>query len=63
MPFGMLLCYVILVVQSVAQKLHAANPVMYVDGNHKPELAIALTSFEALCGFRPKQEIIRFLTG
>jgi len=50
-------------VQVVAKKLHAANPTTYADDNHKPELAIALTPFEALCGFRPKQEIIRFLSG
>jgi len=52
-----------LIVQAVAEKLHVANPTTYVDGNHKPELAIALTPFEALCGFRPKQEIFKFLNG
>jgi len=50
-------------VQAVAEKLHAANPSTYADDNHKPELAIALTPFEALCGFRPKQEIVKFLNG
>lgn len=34
---------------------------MYKDGNHKPEMAVALTSFEALCGFRPLEEIAIFL--
>ena len=24
---------------------------VYKDGNHKPEMALALTDFEALCGF------------
>ena len=43
--------------------MHAANPSMYVDDNHKPELAVALTPFETLCGFRPKQEIVKFLSG
>ena len=52
-----------LTVQAVAEKLHAANPATYADDNHKPELAVALTPFEALCGFRPKQEIIKFLKG
>jgi mannose-6-phosphate isomerase len=28
----------------------------YVDGNHKPELLVAYTEFEALCGFRPAAE-------
>jgi len=50
-------------VQAVAEKLHATNPATYADDNHKPELAVALTPFEALCGFRPKQEIIKFLKG
>lgn len=34
---------------------------MYKDSNHKPELAIALTPFKALCGFRPYSEIVQFL--
>ncbi|HEY9054034.1 MAG TPA: mannose-6-phosphate isomerase, class I [Rectinemataceae bacterium] len=29
----------------------------YKDRNHKPELAVALSDFEALCGFRDAQEI------
>ncbi|VDP53918.1 unnamed protein product [Heligmosomoides polygyrus] len=37
--------------------LHAKNPTHYPDPNHKPEMAIALTSFELLCGFRPPREI------
>ncbi len=28
----------------------------YRDNNHKPELILALTDFEALCGFRPARE-------
>ncbi|ESO11493.1 hypothetical protein HELRODRAFT_166495 [Helobdella robusta] len=40
-----------------AGELHKWNPREYPDSNHKPEMAIALTSFEALCGFRPLQEI------
>ena len=34
---------------------------VYKDPNHKPEIAIALTDFEGLCGFRPLQEIQGFL--
>jgi mannose-6-phosphate isomerase len=30
----------------------------YRDANHKPEMAVALTRFELLCGFRPIPEII-----
>ncbi|XP_068622671.1 mannose-6-phosphate isomerase [Battus philenor] len=44
-----------------AEQLHAKFPDMYKDPNHKPELAIALTPFEALCGFRPIAEIKEFL--
>ena len=49
--------------QSHAEKLHAERPDKYPDSNHKPEMAIALTPFEGLCGFRPKQEIVGFLQG
>lgn len=45
-----------------AEALHAARPEIYKDPNHKPELAIALTRFEALCGFRPISEIKSFLS-
>jgi len=30
----------------------------YRDANHKPEMAVALTRFEGLCGFRPVEEIV-----
>ena len=37
---------------------------MYKDPNHKPEMVIAwLGPFEALCGFRPVEEIKNFLRG
>ncbi|XP_014359243.2 mannose-6-phosphate isomerase [Papilio machaon] len=45
-----------------AEQLHTLFPEMYKDPNHKPELAIALTPFEALCGFRPISEIKGFLS-
>jgi len=44
-----------------AEKLHAERPEIYKDPNHKPEMAIALTKFEALCAFRPVKEILSFL--
>jgi mannose-6-phosphate isomerase len=31
---------------------------MYKDPNHKPEMAIALTEFQAMCGFRPIAETL-----
>ncbi|XP_004712096.2 mannose-6-phosphate isomerase isoform X2 [Echinops telfairi] len=44
-----------------AEKLHLQAPEHYPDTNHKPEMAIALTSFQGLCGFRPVEEIVTFL--
>lgn len=44
-----------------AEELHRQFPDMYKDPNHKPELAIALTPFEALCGFRSLTQIKGFL--
>lgn len=34
----------------------------YKDARHKPELALALTDFVALCGFRPYEQIVASLT-
>eukprot|EP00210_Caulerpa_lentillifera_P000390 g380.t1 len=34
---------------------------IYKDPNHKPEMAIALSSFEALCGFESFDDILRSL--
>jgi mannose-6-phosphate isomerase len=33
----------------------------YKDRSHKPEILIALTPFDALCGFRPKSELAQIL--
>lgn len=40
-----------------AERLNQENPKAYGDANHKPEMAIALTPFEAMCGFRRMEEI------
>ncbi|KAF8495596.1 mannose-6-phosphate isomerase [Gautieria morchelliformis] len=48
--------------KQLAERLHAARPDLYKDANHKPEMAIALTPFTALCGFRPLCEIGAYLT-
>ncbi|XP_064084597.1 mannose-6-phosphate isomerase-like [Macrobrachium nipponense] len=45
-----------------AEELHQSRPDVYKDPNHKPEMAIALTPFQALCGFRPQEEIAKHLT-
>ena len=33
----------------------------FTDPNHKPEMALAITPFQALCGFRPLSEIANIL--
>ena len=43
--------------KELAEKLNQENPSKYGDDNHKPEMAIALTPFEAMCGFRRLEEI------
>ena len=47
--------------KNLAEKLHIENPEAYGDANHKPEMAIALTPFEAMCGFRRIEEISQLL--
>ncbi|KAI1178568.1 mannose-6-phosphate isomerase [Nemania sp. FL0916] len=47
--------------KTLAEQLHAQDPRNYPDDNHKPEMAIAITDFEGLCGFRPLEEIAHFL--
>jgi len=47
--------------KSLAEQLHTRDPKNYPDDNHKPEMAIAVTPFEGLCGFRPLNEIAHFL--
>ncbi|KAI8848932.1 RmlC-like cupin domain-containing protein [Chytridium lagenaria] len=43
--------------KTLAKELHEKFPHIYKDSNHKPEMAIALTPFEAFIGFRPLPEI------
>jgi len=47
--------------RALAAKLHAERPDVYKDPNHKPEIAIALTDFEALCGFRMIPDILELV--
>jgi len=47
--------------KQLAKQLHEKDPKNYPDDNHKPEMAIALTHFHALCGFRPHEEILQFM--
>lgn len=39
--------------KKLAAQLHASDPKNYPDDNHKPEMAVAITDFEAFCGFKP----------
>lgn len=45
---------------TLAKQLHRSDPKNYKDDNHKPEMAIALGEFEALCGFRRAKKIAEF---
>ncbi|XP_028409346.1 mannose-6-phosphate isomerase-like [Dendronephthya gigantea] len=47
--------------KELAAQLHREKPENYPDDNHKPEMAIALTDFEGLCGFRPYDEVAKYL--
>jgi mannose-6-phosphate isomerase len=47
--------------RQLAQHLHQLYPEIYKDANHKPEMVIALTSFECLCGFRHVRDICEML--
>ncbi|KAI9838382.1 MAG: Mannose-6-phosphate isomerase [Sarea resinae] len=47
--------------KKLAEKLHEKDPKNYPDDNHKPEMTIAITPFDGLCGFRPLEEISHFL--
>ncbi len=45
-----------------AARLHASDPEHYPDDNHKPEIAIALDSLNALIGFKPATSIASSLS-
>jgi mannose-6-phosphate isomerase len=42
----------------LAQELHARRADLYKDDNHKPEMSIAITPFEALCSFQRATSIV-----
>lgn len=44
--------------KKLAERLYATRPDLYKDDNHKPEMAVSLSDFEGLCGFRPFEEIV-----
>lgn len=41
-----------------SKKMHEENPDEFGDDNHKPEIALALSEFEAFCGFKPLADIV-----
>jgi mannose-6-phosphate isomerase len=43
--------------KELAQRLYQTRPDLYKDPNHKPEMALAITPMQALCGFRPEKEL------
>ncbi|KAL9424901.1 hypothetical protein AB3S75_031929 [Citrus x aurantiifolia] len=43
--------------KELAKTLHKLLPNVYKDDNHKPEMALAITEFEALCSFISLQEL------
>jgi mannose-6-phosphate isomerase len=48
--------------KQLAETLFEKFPDVYKDSNHKPEMAIALTDFEALCGFKSQENMIEALS-
>lgn len=47
--------------KKLAEQLHKKDSKNYPDDNHKPEMTIAITPFDGLCGFRPLVEVSQFL--
>lgn len=43
--------------KELSAKLHKQDPENFTDPNHKPEIAVALSDFEAFCGWKPIDEI------
>ena len=44
--------------KALACKLHSARPDLYKDDNHKPEMAVAISKFEALCSFQKAYSVL-----
>lgn len=47
--------------KSLAAELHRKDPQNFTDPNHKPEIALALTKFEAFCGFKELRRIDKLM--
>lgn len=48
--------------RALGRVLRATKPQHYPDDNHKPEMALAVTPCEVLCGFRTVQEIAHLIS-
>lgn len=48
--------------KELSAKLHQEKPDQFTDPNHKPEIAVALSKFEAFCGFKTKADIQMLLS-
>lgn len=48
--------------KDLATKLHEQDPDQFTDPNHKPEIAVALSTFEVFAGFKPLGDIQRVFT-
>jgi len=44
--------------KKLAEQLHNEKPLFYKDDNHKPEMTIAITPFEALCSFQKINSVL-----
>ncbi|KZT20634.1 mannose-6-phosphate isomerase [Neolentinus lepideus HHB14362 ss-1] len=47
--------------KETAKVLHREKPDIYKDDNHKPEMALAITPFTALCGFLPLPKLASYI--
>jgi mannose-6-phosphate isomerase len=47
--------------KKLAEQLHNDKPTHYKDDNHKPEMTIAVTPFEALCSFQKVNAVLQNL--
>ncbi|EPQ59727.1 mannos-6-phosphate isomerase [Gloeophyllum trabeum ATCC 11539] len=47
--------------KETAKVLHKEHPDIYKDANHKPEMALAITPFTAMCGFLPLPKLASYI--
>ncbi|TKA64662.1 hypothetical protein B0A49_10918 [Cryomyces minteri] len=47
--------------KELSAKIHSKDSEKFTDPNHKPEIALALTKFEAFCGFKPLDQVSKLV--